>query len=102
MPYLMSGALMRQVAGAAEREGDVWEVAASGFADMSRLSGSNLSMMLDIMSTNRGPIASRLESYRAEIDQVIQMMNRNNESELLEWLRNVETDYAEYRQQSDQ
>lgn len=102
MPYLLSGILTRQAAGAAEREGAVWEVAASGFADMSRLAGSNSTVMLDILATNRSSITSRLESYRSEIDQVIQIVNRDNEKELLEWLRNVENDYAEYRQISDQ
>jgi prephenate dehydrogenase len=102
MPYLLSGILTRQAAGAAEREGDVWEVAASGFADMSRLAGSNSSVMLDILATNRSSIASRLELYRSEIDQLIQMMKGDNESELLEWLRNVESDYAEYRQLTGQ
>ena len=102
MPYLLSGILTRQAAGAAEREGDIWEVAASGFADMSRLAGSNSTVMLDILATNRISIASMLESYRSEIDQVIQMVKRDNERELLEWLRDVESDYAEYRQISDQ
>jgi prephenate dehydrogenase len=102
MPYLMSGALMRQAAGAAVREGDVWEVAASGFADMSRLAGSNPSMMLDILLTNRTSIASRLESFRTEIDQIIQILDRGNDSELLEWNRDAENDYMTFRSLSDQ
>ena len=102
MPYLMSGALMRQAAGAADREGDVWEVAASGFSDMSRLTGSNPSMMLDILLTNRTSIASRLESFRTEIDQIIQILDRGNESVLLEWLSENQNAYMTFRRLSGQ
>jgi hypothetical protein len=68
LPYVAAVALMR----AAQAIGDeqVWEVAASGFRDTSRLAGSDLTMMLDILLTNREAVAKALAGYRAELERL--------------------------------
>ncbi|MCC6188149.1 MAG: prephenate dehydrogenase [Anaerolineales bacterium] len=64
LPYLAAALLVR----AAEAAGDpqVWQLAASGFRDTSRLAASDVTMMLDILLTNRSAILAALERYQAE------------------------------------
>ena len=65
LPYLAATALVR----AAEELGDeqVWQMAASGFRDTSRLAASDVTMMTDILLTNREAIRAALERYQAEL-----------------------------------
>jgi prephenate dehydrogenase len=71
LPYALSVALMR-VALASDDEDDakgvVWRMAASGFRDTTRLAASDLTMMADILLTNRAAILDSLSKFRAELD----------------------------------
>jgi prephenate dehydrogenase len=72
LPYLAASALVR----AAEAAGDgaVWDMAASGFRDTSRLAASDVTMMLDILLTNRAAIGAALARYRAELDDLTRLL----------------------------
>jgi prephenate dehydrogenase len=74
LPYVAAVALMR----AAQAIGDeqVWGVAASGFRDSSRLAGSDLTMMLDILLTNREAVARALAGYRAELERLARLIDQ--------------------------
>jgi prephenate dehydrogenase len=65
LPYLAATLLVRAAEGL--DDGQVWEMAASGFRDTSRLAASDVTMMTDILLTNRQAIASALERYQAEL-----------------------------------
>ncbi|NJL55200.1 prephenate dehydrogenase/arogenate dehydrogenase family protein [bacterium] len=62
VPYLLSAALMATAAGEAAQDEAIYRLAAGGFRDMSRLAGSDVSMMGDIISTNTQAIAVVLRS----------------------------------------
>lgn len=66
LPYVVAALLVR-VAEAAD-DPAVWTMAASGFRDTSRLAASDLTMMVDILLTNRAAILGTLDDYRAELD----------------------------------
>lgn len=66
LPYAAAVALMRAVI--AQDDDDAWQLAASGFRDTSRLAGSDLAMMTDILLTNREAVLSALQAYRTELD----------------------------------
>jgi prephenate dehydrogenase len=66
LPYTVAVALMRAVM--AQGDEKAWELAASGFRDTSRLAASELTMMTDILLTNRNSILEALAAYRAELD----------------------------------
>jgi prephenate dehydrogenase len=72
LPYLAATLLVR----AAEGLGDdqVWEMAASGFRDTSRLAASDVTMMTDILLTNRQAIASALERFQAELSTLMSLL----------------------------
>ena len=58
LPYLMAAALTATAAQSAAADPLTWQLAASGFRDTSRLAGSDVDMMLDILLTNRGNVAA--------------------------------------------
>jgi prephenate dehydrogenase len=68
LPYVAAAALVR----AAQAQGDeqVWQVAASGFRDTSRLAASDLTMMVDILLTNRKAVLAALQGYQAELGEL--------------------------------
>jgi prephenate dehydrogenase len=73
LPYLAATALMR--AAQALDDDQFWSLAASGFRDTSRLAASDLTMMIDILLTNRTAILDSLAQYRAELDALIQLID---------------------------
>ena len=80
LPYVAAVALVR----AAQACGDeqVWEVAASGFRDTSRLAASDLTMMLDILLTNREAVARALTGYRAELEALARLIDQGDAAAL--------------------
>lgn len=68
LPYAVSVALMR-TALATDNEA-LWPVAASGFRDATRLAASDLTMMIDILLTNRAAALDSLSRFRTELDSL--------------------------------
>ena len=68
LPYLTATALMR-AAGSLDDE-QLWQMTASGFRDTTSLAASDLTMMIDILLTNRAAILDALPRYRAELDSL--------------------------------
>jgi prephenate dehydrogenase len=66
LPYAAAVLLVR--AASALDDPGVWQVAASGFRDTSRLALSDVTMMLDILLTNRDEVLAALAGFRAELD----------------------------------
>ena len=82
LPYLLSSALVlaaQTVAGEDER---VWQVAASGFKDTSRLAGSNVEMMMDILLTNQDAVGLMVEQLRRQLDVLTAAIDEGNEADL--------------------
>jgi prephenate dehydrogenase len=75
-PYLAAAALVQT----AEAAGDerIWQVAASGFRDTTRLAASNLGMMTDILLTNSGPVLEALHGLRAAIDDLAVLIQKGD------------------------
>ncbi len=73
LPYVVTAALMR----AAQTVNDdrLWTLAASGFRDTTRLAASDLTMMVDILLTNRAAILDALTRYRAELDSLVELID---------------------------
>jgi prephenate dehydrogenase len=58
LPYLMAAALAATAGDTAAADSLAWQLAASGFRDTSRLAGSDIDMMVDILLTNRAHVAA--------------------------------------------
>ncbi len=70
LPYTAAVALVRTVLAAEDDQ--AFEMASSGFRDTTRLAASDLDMMVDILSTNRGPLVKALGSFREQLDALDQ------------------------------
>lgn len=66
LPYAAAVALVR--AALAADDPQVWQLASSGFRDTSRLAASDLTMMTDILLTNRQAVLQALGAYQAELE----------------------------------
>ncbi|NNF03487.1 MAG: prephenate dehydrogenase [Rhodothermales bacterium] len=70
LPQLLAVLLVNQAGGESERLDAVFELAAGGFRDMTRIAGSSFSIWRDIVAGNRGPILDALGAYAARLQAV--------------------------------
>ena len=82
LPYTLAVALVLSAQSVAEDDPAVWEVAASGFRDTSRIAASDVTMMLDILLTNREAVRQMLTIAQAQLEQFAQVLNTNDEEKL--------------------
>jgi prephenate dehydrogenase len=86
LPYLLSAALVATVAEQAEQDETVWELAAGGFRDMSRLAGQDVRMMGDILSTNTQAVATLLALFRVQLALLEAKLIARDDQKLAEFL----------------
>jgi prephenate dehydrogenase len=80
LPYLLAVGL---VATAERLANDtVWEVAASGFRDTSRLAASDEAMMLDILLTNRTAVRRMLARFQDQLAGLAHLLETGDEAGL--------------------
>ena len=80
LPYAAAAALVNCVAAADDPV--AWSLASSGFRDTSRLAGSDVEMMLDILLTNREAVVDWLTRYAIQVDQLRSAIAAGDESDL--------------------
>ena len=79
LPYLMATALTATAADLAAKDDLVWQVVASGFRDTSRLAGSDVDMMLDILLTNQKNVAGRAREAAQKLLEMAAAIDTGNE-----------------------
>ncbi len=82
LPYLLACGLVGTVDTVAANDASVWEVASSGFRDTSRLAASDVTMMLDILLTNRDAVLEMLRTFEAALEDLATLLRSENEDEL--------------------
>jgi len=80
LPYLISTTLVDAVMRLDDDE--AWLLAASGFRDTSRLAASDVTMLLDILKSNRGEVLNALESAQLSLQATIELIEREDWPEL--------------------
>ncbi|MBZ0297795.1 MAG: prephenate dehydrogenase/arogenate dehydrogenase family protein [Anaerolineae bacterium] len=86
LPYLLSAALVATVGREGQKDDAVWQLAAGGFRDMSRLAGSDVQMMGDILSTNTQAVATLLALFRMQLALLEAMLISRDDQNLAETL----------------
>ena len=87
LPYILSAALVATVAQQGQTDPAVWELAAGGFRDMSRLAGQDVQMMGDILSTNTQAVATLLALFRVQLAMLEAMLVSRDEQKVAEFLK---------------
>ncbi len=80
VPYLAAAALVD--AAASVDDGVVWTMAASGFRDSTRLAASNVTMMLDILASNRAAVLEALSRVQVSLQGLAALIEQGDEASL--------------------
>lgn len=96
LPYLLSTALVATVANEGEHDAAIWELAAGGFRDTSRLAGSDVRMMGDILSTNTQAVATILAMFRMQLAQLEAMLISRDDQRLVDTLQPISESRREW------
>ncbi len=87
LPYLLSAALVATVAKEGDADPMVWRLAAGGFRDTTRLAGSDVRMMGDILSTNTQAVATLLALFRVQLAMLEAMLISHDDQKVAEFLK---------------
>jgi len=82
LPYLLSAGLVATAEEMATEDELVWELAASGFRDTSRLAASDVTMMLDILLTNRAAVGETLSRFAHQLNAIADLLKADDEEGL--------------------
>jgi prephenate dehydrogenase len=82
LPYLLASALTAAVAEVGVDDPQIWELAAGGFRDTSRVAASDTQMFLDILATNRPAVLAAIDRFDRHLGQLRSLVERSAEPEL--------------------
>ena len=91
LPYLLAGALVRTADLTTSTDPAAWEIVATGFRDTSRVAASDVTMMTDILLTNREEILSALVAYRDQLDLLMELVRGGDEEQMRTALSEIRT-----------
>lgn len=86
LPYLLACGLVGSAEQVAGDHPLLWQLAAGGFRDTSRLAASSVEMMLDILMTNRDAVLAALGTYEARLGLLARSLRTHDESNLRQLL----------------
>jgi prephenate dehydrogenase len=72
LPYLVATSLVNAVAQL--NDDDAWALAASGFRDTTRLAASDVTMLLDILKSNRAEVLHALNGAQSSLQETIDLI----------------------------
>jgi prephenate dehydrogenase len=96
LPYLLSAALVATAAQQANDDEAIWQLAASGFRDTSRLAASDVQMMGDILNTNTQAVATLLARFRVQLALLEAILISRDEEGLTEFLKPIRDQRLEW------
>lgn len=82
LPYLLACGLVGTADAVTSPDPAAWEIVAGGFRDTSRVAGSDVSMMLDILLTNREEVVGAVEAFRTQLRDLAQLVETGDEEDL--------------------
>ncbi len=82
LPFLVASALTGAVAEVGASDPMVWDLAAGGFRDTSRVAASDTQMFLDILLTNRSAVLAQVDAFAAELGELRSLLAQEDEAAL--------------------
>ena len=86
LPYALAVSLVSVTEQASLDDASLWPVTSSGFRDTSRVAASDVTMMLDILLTNREAISGAIRDFQFQLDQLTALLERQDEDGLRAYL----------------
>ena len=91
LPYLLASALVAAADTVTASDPTAWEIAAGGFRDTSRVAGSDVTMMLDILLTNREHVLAALTTASDQLQRFAALIDEEDEPALRARLEGIQT-----------
>jgi prephenate dehydrogenase len=82
LPYLLACALVGTADATTSADPAAWEIVAGGFRDTSRVAGSDVTMMLDILMTNRDKVLKAVHTCQARLHDLAHLVEVGDEDDL--------------------
>ena len=98
LPFLVASALTAAVAEVGADDPTVWDVAAGGFRDTSRVAASDTQMFLDILMTNRAAVLDQIDHFETQLGALRHLLAESDEAALREKLRGSQVARAGWKQ----
>ena len=86
LPYAVAANLVNTVAAFAQDDAQVWNIAAGGFRDTTRVAASDVPMMLDILLTNSENVANLMRQFSRLFGELADAVYGEDETVLREML----------------
>ena len=99
LPYLLATTLMGTVEPVGREHPELWDVVATGFLSTSRLAASDLTMMVDILTTNTDMVQKALSGAQAELGHLRKLIDDGNAGSLREYLEPLQRRRASLQDQ---
>jgi len=82
LPFLAASALVHTTLATGNDDPAVWELAAGGFRDSSRVAASDTRMFLDILMTNQPAVLTQMDNYLAQLTELRSLLACGDEAAL--------------------
>jgi len=82
LPYLLACALVSTADATTSADPAAWEIVAGGFRDTSRVAGSDVTMMLDILMTNQAQVSQAVRTFQAQLATLARLVETADEEAL--------------------
>jgi prephenate dehydrogenase len=89
LPYLLACSLVKTADATTSADPAAWEIVAGGFRDTSRVAGSDVTMMTDILLTNRDNVIRALEALQAQLGVLTELVISGDEEAMSATLGSV-------------
>lgn len=86
LPFSLASALITTVDSASLSDAAVWQIAAGGLRDTTRVAASDVAMMLDILLTNSDAILASVRDFQFNLDQFASLLERRDEAGLRSYI----------------
>ena len=82
LPYLMACAMVATADQRTSPDPAAWKIVAGGYRDTTRVAGSDVTMMMDILLTNREPVLGAIETFQERISHLRRLIEGSDEAAL--------------------
>ena len=82
LPYLLACALVATADATTSPDPAAWKIVAGGFRDTSRVAGSDVTMMVDILLTNRAEVLKALSAFETQLHSLTRLVASGDEEEM--------------------
>jgi prephenate dehydrogenase len=82
LPYMLACALVATADATTSADPAAWEIVAGGFRDTSRVAGSDVTMMLDILMTNREEVLKAVATCQEQLGHLAHLLGNGDEDAL--------------------